>query len=155
MTCFAAIIDPHLGTVEYSNAGHNFPYVVPAVNGGARRELAVLALRGSPLGNRRGDFVLGSGVRNLAAGDVLVFFTDGIVERVDDGGERFGDRRLRVRLAEAEGGAAGVDLAGLRDAILADVTAFGGRAVPDDDMTIVLVQHAAAAAAAGPRGESA
>jgi phosphoserine phosphatase RsbU/P len=153
MTCFAAIIDPHLGTVEYSNAGHNFPYVVPAANGGARRELAVLALRGSPLGNRPGDFVLGSGVRKLAAGDVLVFFTDGIVERIDDGGERFGDRRLRVRLAETGVGAHGQGLAALRDGILVDVTAFGRGAAPDDDMTIVLVQHDPAVAA--PRGDSA
>src|SRR5438045_8862361 len=69
MTCFAAILDPGHGVVEYSNAGQNLPYVVT----GGGRGLATLALTGSPLGNRGGDFVLGSRQRPLTPGGGIAF----------------------------------------------------------------------------------
>src|SRR5262249_44817826 len=50
MTCFAALIDPHRGVIEFANAGQNFPYLLHM---NARRELSqmtVLAARGSWLG---------------------------------------------------------------------------------------------------------
>jgi len=142
MTCFAAIVDPGRGVVEYSNAGHNFPYLV-----GAERDLAVLALRGSPLGNVPGDFTLQSGRRQLAAGDVMVFFTDGVIDRVDGAGNRFGDRRLRQLLAKKSAGRRGEGLSALRDQILAEVTSFARGAPADDDITVVLVQYDPIAAA--------
>lgn len=140
MTCFAALIDPVRRTVEYSNAGHNFPYLL-AIENGKVRELAVLALRGSPLGNIPGEFVLQSGRRQLAAGDVFVFYTDGVIDRVDGEGNRFGDRRLRNMLAARSFGHHGQGLSELRDDILAEVATFARGAPADDDITLVICQY--------------
>jgi sigma-B regulation protein RsbU (phosphoserine phosphatase) len=146
MTCFAALIDPARGTVEYSNAGHNFPYLL-GTDGGKVREVNVLALRGSPLGNIPGEFVLQSGRRQLSAGDVFVFFTDGVIDRVDGEGNRFGDRRLRNMLSSRNFGRHGEGLAALRDDILAEVASFARGAPADDDITLVLCQYDPARAA--------
>jgi sigma-B regulation protein RsbU (phosphoserine phosphatase) len=140
MTCFAAILDPGRGVVEYSNAGHNFPYLVQTESKGAH-DLAVLALRGSPLGNLPGEFVLNSGRRSLRPGDVLVFYTDGVIDRVDGKGNRFGDRRLRAMLLAQRLGRSGAGLAALRDTILAEVGRFAGGAPADDDITLVLLSY--------------
>jgi sigma-B regulation protein RsbU (phosphoserine phosphatase) len=147
MTCFAAVVDPHRGVVEYSNAGHNFPYLVMTEAAGAAQDLAVLALRGSPLGNLPGEFVLQSGRRKLTPGDVIVFFTDGVIDRVDGDGNRFGDRRLRAMLLAQRLGRFGDGLSALRDAILAEVATFARGAPADDDITLVLVQYDPAEAA--------
>jgi sigma-B regulation protein RsbU (phosphoserine phosphatase) len=141
MTCFAAIVDPARGLVEYSNAGHNFPYLVATDPAGVGGDLGVLALRGSPLGNVPGEFVLESSQRQLAAGDVLLFFTDGVIDRVDASGNRFGDRRLRHMLVGRRLGRGGDGLPAVRDTILAEIASFARGAPADDDITVVLVQY--------------
>jgi phosphoserine phosphatase RsbU/P len=147
MTCFAALIDVDRGVMEFSNAGHNFPYVVhmdPKTR--ALTGISVLALRGSPLG---GDDLptLESGQRALQAGDVFVGFTDGVIDRVDRAGNRFGDRRLRALLGKRTLDGDGVGLSALRDDILARMRAFADGTPADDDMTLVLCQYE-------PRGEA-
>jgi sigma-B regulation protein RsbU (phosphoserine phosphatase) len=141
MTCFAAVIDPVEGLVTFSNAGHNFPYVVATNAEGSAEELGVLALRGSPLGNVPGEFVLTSGVRPLPPGAIVVFFTDGVIDRVDGDGNRFGDRRLRHMLLTRPLGRFGAGLTAARDHILTEVASFSRGAPADDDITIVLVQY--------------
>ncbi len=141
MTCFAAIVDPARGTVEYSNAGHNFPYLLQTGPDGNMRDIAVLALRGSPLGNIPGEHVLGNGKRQLEPGDTFVFFTDGVIDRVDSDGNRFGDRRLRAMLTTRSIGRYGEGLQALRDHILAEVASFARGTPADDDITLVLCQY--------------
>jgi sigma-B regulation protein RsbU (phosphoserine phosphatase) len=154
MTCFAAVIDPAHATVEFSNAGHNFPYIIQTGAGGEAREIGVLALRGSPLGNIPGDFVLQSGRRQLAPGDVFVFFTDGVIDRVDGDGNRFGDRRLRNLLTGKRFGRRGEGLTAMRDDILAEVASFARGTPADDDITLVLCQYDPVRAARQSRGHA-
>jgi serine phosphatase RsbU (regulator of sigma subunit) len=153
MTCFAALIDPVGGVVEYSNAGHNFPYLL-GTEAGKVREINVLALRGSPLGNIPGEFVLKSGRRDLMPGDVFVFFTDGIIDRVDGDGNRFGDRRLRTMLTSRTFGRHGEGLASLRDDILAEVASFARGTPADDDITLVICQYDPVRVAGRIRGQA-
>jgi serine phosphatase RsbU (regulator of sigma subunit)/predicted ester cyclase len=94
VTCFYAILDPETGRLSYANAGHNLPC--------CRREEAVtidLSARGMPLGLMPGmsyeekDTV-------LAAGESVLFYTDGLVEAHNPQGEMFGTPRLRGLLSE-------------------------------------------------------
>ncbi|CAN5851301.1 hypothetical protein BH11MYX3_BH11MYX3_03240 [soil metagenome] len=92
MTCFAAIMDPAAHEIRFVSCGHTAPYLCrPA---GKVVELHALVGRGNPLG---------SGVptvprvlqRPLQAEDLVVWYTDGVIEAQDPGGTPFGDRRLQ------------------------------------------------------------
>ena len=127
MTCFASIIDTHARSITYANAGHNFPYVF---RGG---ELTSLMIRGNRLGDERTS-EYEARTTELAAGDVLVWYTDGIVECDNAAGEEFGEKRFRASVRRA----AALQPDELRDAIIADATAHYGDAPRKDDITLVV-----------------
>jgi hypothetical protein len=71
-------------------------------------------------------------------GDVLVLYSDGLIEATNPAGEEYGESRLREPLATA--GAGTPD--DIRDAILASASAFLGTASPRDDVTLVVAKFA-------------
>ena len=77
MTCFASIIDTKTRTITYANAGHNFPYLFRPGEG--KGEFGSLMIRGNRLGDDRNSKYEAK-TTELAIGDVLVWYTDGIVE---------------------------------------------------------------------------
>ena len=72
---------------------------------------------------------------DLAPGDALVLYTDGVLE-ARRGREQFGDARLHALLAGAPDGASAAELAA---AVEQDVLAFGGP-VPADDTAVLVVR---------------
>ncbi|MGB7283555.1 MAG: SpoIIE family protein phosphatase [Candidatus Acidiferrum sp.] len=93
ITFFYAQLDGPARLLRYTNAGHNAPIVL-------RRD-------GSHERLQEGGGVLGvfpqqkfaAGVAQLAPGDRVIFFTDGVTEASDPAGEEYGeDRLLRVLL---------------------------------------------------------
>jgi len=80
----------------------------------------------------------------LHKGDVLVFYTDGITEAMNQDSDLFGDARLRALLTEH----GHLDAADLRERILREIEAFVGVADQHDDMTMVLIKIEDAFAAA-------
>lgn len=131
MTCFASIVDPHARTITYANAGHNFPYLFRAGDG--RGEFGSLMIRGNRLGDDR-DSRYESKTTELIPGDVLVWYTDGIVECENTAGEEYGEKRFRASVRRAAALAAGE----MRDAIVADATAYFGDMQRKDDITMIV-----------------
>jgi sigma-B regulation protein RsbU (phosphoserine phosphatase) len=83
-----ATIDPVSGMVRYSAAGHPPPLVI-------RQSGAVERLEaGGPVIGMGFGLTFDEGRCDLAAGDRIVFYTDGVVEDLDADGERFGQDRL-------------------------------------------------------------
>jgi sigma-B regulation protein RsbU (phosphoserine phosphatase) len=74
---------------------------------------------------------------SLRPGDVVIAFSDGVSEALNEGGEEFTDHRL---LASIEAHRTKTPQAML-DALLADVRAFCGQATPSDDVTMVVVRY--------------
>jgi phosphoserine phosphatase RsbU/P len=74
---------------------------------------------------------------SLAAGDLLVLYTDGLIEAAaaDGSGARFGSDRL-IALVEEHGALAPTEI---RDRILATVAAFAGRR--EDDVTLLVARR--------------
>ncbi len=92
MTCFAAILDPKAQEVRFVSCGHTTPYLCRP--GDKTMELHALVGRGNPLGGSL------SGAprvqqRAIQAGDLLVWYTDGVIDAQDPAGTPFGDRRLQ------------------------------------------------------------
>jgi serine phosphatase RsbU (regulator of sigma subunit)/predicted ester cyclase len=98
VTCFYAILEPESGHLVYANAGHDLPYLQ------RRGEADELRARGMPLGLMPG---MGYEEKEIVfdAGEVALFYSDGLVEAHDPKGEMFGFPRLRALIAEhaAEG----------------------------------------------------
>ncbi len=111
-----------------TNAGQLAPYRIS----GAR--LDSLSLPSLPLGLFPGK-TFPSRAETFAAGDVVVFYSDGLIEAVDVNEDAFGfDRFEAVLRAHAAQGAAV-----LRDAILAAVAAHAGNRPADDDRTLLIL----------------
>jgi serine phosphatase RsbU (regulator of sigma subunit) len=131
MTCFASIIDTKTRTITYANAGHNFPYLFRPGEG--KGEFGSLMIRGNRLGDDRNS-KYDAKTTELAIGDVLVWYTDGIVECENEMGEEYGEKRFRASVRKA----AALDAGEMRDAIIADAGAFFGEALRKDDITMVV-----------------
>ncbi|MEO8100166.1 MAG: PP2C family protein-serine/threonine phosphatase [Acidobacteriota bacterium] len=78
---------------------------------------------------------------NFEPGDVLVLYSDGIVEGANAMGEEFGEDRLCAAMQRCRWGSAET----VRGAILHDFRAFLGHATPDDDVTLLVLEAAPAA----------
>jgi phosphoserine phosphatase RsbU/P len=129
VTTFYGMLSPD-GTLTYSNGGHNPPILVTA--DGVRRLEA-------------GGVVLGlfehasfdEETLMLRPGDIIVAFSDGVSEALNEVGDEFTDQRLL----------ASIDVHRTKtpqemlDALLADVRAFCGKATQSDDVTMVVVRY--------------
>ncbi len=127
-----AVIEVQTGRVIYVNAGHNRPLWYRA----ATRTVEELTARGVILGILE-EIALEEQRIDLAVGDVLVLYTDGLIEAVSAGGEEFGKERLMAVVAAHAAGSA----ADLQAAILAAYAAFTGGAEVVDDVTCVVVRR--------------
>lgn len=135
MTCFAAILDPTAREIRFVSCGHTAPYLCRPTD--KLVELHALVGRGNPLG---------SGVptvpkvlqRPLQADDLVVWYTDGVIEAQDPAGTAFGDRRFqqllkrldRTRLTPAQ----------VHDLVQAGVAAHRAGHPLADDETVVVAQ---------------
>jgi sigma-B regulation protein RsbU (phosphoserine phosphatase) len=90
VTATFALIDPAARTLTYAAAGHPSPLLVRTAGG-----VDSLDERGMVLGFLPDARYATATVRDLAPGDRLVFYTDGITEASRDDGEFFGDRQFR------------------------------------------------------------
>lgn len=128
-----ALIDRRTRTIAYATAGHPPLLFVPNGAGGAEPLRTVnLAL------GLRKDAAFATGERTFEAGDVLVLFTDGIVEAADSRGEEFGIERLGTCLAGAP-----KNPRELSGHVVAALTRHAGSASFQDDVSILAVRFSA------------
>jgi sigma-B regulation protein RsbU (phosphoserine phosphatase) len=73
----------------------------------------------------------------LAAGDLLLLYTDGVTEARAADGQMFGEARLQAALAANPAASAGEVLR----TIVGAIKTFVGEAPPADDLTLVVVKR--------------
>jgi serine phosphatase RsbU (regulator of sigma subunit) len=131
VTCFYAILDPESGRLRYANAGHDLPYLH---RDGDAEELRA---RGMPLGLMPGMSYEEKEIE-LAVGEGVLFYSDGLVEAHDPKGEMFGFPRLRVLIAEHAKETA------LGDFLLEELYSFVGESwEQEDDITLLTLKRCA------------
>jgi sigma-B regulation protein RsbU (phosphoserine phosphatase) len=123
------------GDLEIVNAGH-----LPALLAGAWGS-KVFESTSQPLGVFDGQ-QFSAAKAQLAPGDTLVLYTDGISEAENDGGDEYGVERLQ-RVVEQYCPGCPVDLV---DACKRHLGQFRGRRERFDDETLLAIQYAPAAA---------
>jgi len=134
VTLFLAAFDPEARQLTYCNAGHNPPMLL---RGGADGRGAIEWL--SPTGAAVGlteDSAYREETIDLASGDVLVLYTDGITETTDPLGEFFGPKRL-ITLIRRNAGLSAQDLV---HAIRDGLEGFAEGASQADDVTVVVIR---------------
>lgn len=131
VTAFYGVFSADGRRLTYCNAGHEPPLLLRA--GGDRIESL-----------EAGGMILGvdpaarydRGIVHLDPGDVLLMYTDGLVEAANFDFEMFGRERARASLVHHRG----LDAANLASQILWDQRRFLGLAGQSDDVTIVTVK---------------
>jgi len=131
VTVFYGILDPVTGTLVYANAGHCPPYLISAQHG---QDVQELVRTGVPLGILE-DRTWEREVVQLAPGDALVLYTDGITEAQNEQSMFYGEDRL----LESARASLGRPAESIRDAIVADVHRFVGNAPQFDDIALAVV----------------
>jgi serine phosphatase RsbU (regulator of sigma subunit)/pSer/pThr/pTyr-binding forkhead associated (FHA) protein len=131
VTLFYSELDPRSHQLTYINGGHNSPLLVRASG-----EVTPLDIGGFPVGiTPFGDYR--EGWVEIEPGDVLVIYSDGVTESLNEQGEEFGEARLIEIVQKNRGRAA----AGLRDRIDEALTRFVGKADSVDDLTLVILKR--------------
>ncbi len=117
------------GAVTYARAGHHPPIIVRTTGG-----LEELAAGGFPLG----VFPLAryeQAQAQLASGDALIIYSDGIVDSDGQGGAFGASRMAQILSARAGAGAAA-----LTDGVRTALTVWTGGRAPDDDCVLVVAR---------------
>jgi phosphoserine phosphatase RsbU/P len=128
-TAFIAEYEPATSSLTYINAGHNAPIVLTDA-----RHLLRLTEGGLPLGIQQGT-VYASAKLLLHPTDLLVIFTDGVVEAETETHQEFGEPRLIDFVQRASGSAEGI-----LKSLMTELDAYVGAARQHDDMTCVAVR---------------
>jgi phosphoserine phosphatase RsbU/P len=147
ITASYAVVDLERGTMRFCRAGHT-PLIFFS---GAGPAASILTPNGMVLGLRIEaaeelfSQLLEEVCIELAVGDVIVLYTDGITEAMNSESDLFGEGRLRS-LVEEHGH---LDSGELRERIMREIESFVGAANQHDDMTMILVKVERAFATAG------
>ncbi len=132
MTLLCAVLDRAAGTMTLVSAGHP-PVLVRDGKTGRFEEVGEGA---PPLGTFL-EARYAPVQRPVVPGDLLVFYTDGLVEARNDHGQDYGDARLQKAVDRA---AVSRTAREIRDAVLGDLSNFTGDQEQADDMTLVVVR---------------
>ncbi len=133
VTLFYGVYDDRTRRLTYVNAGHHAPLLLTGEEGSGA--LKRLSQGGTAVGLFESASFEPASVE-LQTGDVLVLFTDGVVEALGEDGDEYGLQRLgnsvrQHRLLDADC---------LRSAVLQDLSDFSGSREPSDDVTLVVLK---------------
>jgi serine phosphatase RsbU (regulator of sigma subunit) len=129
-TAFFGELEPQTRVLSYVRAGHNTPFIRRASGSLERLETGDL-----PLGIDAGARFT-CGAATMAPRDLLVIFTDGLIEAVNDADQEFGESRLLEVLKSSDAAGAQATLKNL----LSVVDAFVGHTRQHDDITCLLLR---------------
>lgn len=154
-TFFYAEYDETARRLTYVNAGHNPPMLfrnglrpgssVDGMNGGrdgdgygtvAAIESVTLLERGGPVIGLLSDCSYEHEALEMATGDVLVAFTDGVSEARSPEDEEFGEERLALLVSEN----LELEAEQIREKIVSEVRSWCRGASLQDDLTLVIVK---------------
>lgn len=131
VTAFYAVLDPATRRLTYSRAGHNPPRLVRDGRVMSLDEIGEL-----PLGIVD-DLGYGEATVTLARGDLLLLYTDGVIEvMAPEGSEQFGVPQLDRALLECDSQSAQHCL----DRVRSEISRHSQGAPPSDDQTIIALR---------------
>ena len=130
VTLFYGVYDQSNNQFEYATAGHNYPIWLR--NSG---QFETLCQGGPALGLiEKANY--NTGTISLSPNDVVLFYTDGVTETMDDAKEQYGEERLNDLLAQTRH----LSSQKIVDEILDDLNDFNNDEALQDDRTILVLK---------------
>ena len=129
LSVFYGVLDPAAGRLEYASAGHPHAFRVPRE--GPPQRLPATA---PPLGLATAESIQRRQISWSVGEDLLVLWTDGLVDARDAAGEPFGEHRLLAEISAGRGESA----ESVVRRVLDKSEAFGAR--PADDRTLLVLR---------------
>jgi phosphoserine phosphatase RsbU/P len=123
------VIDPIAGRLSYASAGHPHAFRVPPIGPPQRLEAT-----SPPLGLATLGTIQRRQTPWVTATDLLVLWTDGLVDARNEAGEAYGEARLLESITEHRREAPEA----IVNAVLEEAEAFGAR--PTDDRTLLVLR---------------
>ena len=130
-TFFYGILSLDERKITYTNAGHNPPIILKK-NGFIEK----LTTGGIVLGYLANETYRQEDV-SFNEGDLIVLYTDGITEAMNDDSEEFGEERLLSAIRKFQSN----NSYEIRKKIMEELKSFTGYNEPDDDATLVIIKH--------------
>ncbi len=132
VTLIVGALDLNTGRLEWANAGHSELCVLTPEG-----ELRLLAGRSGPACGVQEGLCYRLHETTLAAGEVLLGYTDGVTEAVGPQDEQYGENRLYAAL----GPLAGTDSNAVLEALLEQVREFVQDTAQSDDITLLAIKR--------------
>ena len=129
ITAFVAVYDPKAGELIYSNAGHNYPYIISD-------KLTALNTENGIMAGSFEDVEFPEYTVKMKPGDCLFMYTDGVTEAANKSGELFGETQLEEVLHKNKD--CGAD--NLLNAVTAEINGFAQGSEQSDDITMLTLQ---------------
>ena len=126
ITTFIAVLDPASGTLTYSNAGHNFPYIL------GDSLITLDKAHGVAAGLFEGE-EYEDAVIDIRPGDCLFLYTDGVNEAKSIDGRFYSTQRLEEKLSSCSRAESSDILAKIKN----DLDRFTHGAEQNDDITML------------------
>ncbi|MFO0620064.1 MAG: SpoIIE family protein phosphatase [Polyangia bacterium] len=134
MSCFAAIIDIKECQITFASGAHAFPLLFRHRE--SNKPFIPLVAAGSPLGSSdTAKFV--ANTQPFEPGDILICYTDGLIEAQNGNGDQFGDKRVRHTVQRG----ANRNVEEICEMLIGEVSRFVGSAELEDDQTLVVARH--------------
>ncbi len=124
-------------TLRYINAGHLAPILARA-----NRPICLRLDEGGPVLGLLPSAKFETGSVELEPGDLLVLYSDGLVEAANQHDEQFGEERVQALVAQHRH----LTAAQIRDQIIRAAQAFTGNAELEDDRTLLVLRYTGVAA---------
>jgi len=131
VTVFYGILHTDTGELEFCLGGHNPPYRISAAG-----ELQAIHEPGGVVVGLLPDSVYETGRVQLAPGDAIFLFTDGVTEAMDREEHFFTERRLKELLRKC----GGLKPKEISARVLGDLGEFTAGAEQSDDITVMAVR---------------
>lgn len=132
VTVFYGVLDTRSGAFEYSNAGHNSPYLLSNEN-----EIKKVEDVGGLILGAMKDVDYQSNVIMLKPGESLFFYTDGVTESFNKDEEEFEVERLEEMLSNK----ASLSSTDLINHVFENVLSFSNGVDQSDDITCVALKY--------------
>jgi serine phosphatase RsbU (regulator of sigma subunit) len=134
MVCFAAIIDTKEGKLTFASGAHAFPLLHRPRD--TNKPFVPLVAAGSPLGSDK-DAKFEANSQPWEPGDLLICYTDGLIEAQNPNGDQFGDKRVRQTVQKHSTH----KVEEICEALFVEVARFVGKEELDDDLTLVVARR--------------